>query len=610
MAATSLLATGGVATAASQATAYQLDAQHSGYSQDAGVAPPLTHRWTVDMGQAVSYPLIADGRVFVIVRNADQYGTVLRALDAATGATLWSRSLGGSYYWSGHAYGAGRVYAINGDGLMSAFDPATGATVWAAQMPGQYSFSSEPTYYDGVVYTGGAGSGGTLYAVDAATGGVLWSQSVANGDHSSPAVDDARVFVSYACPNVYAFDRRSGAPAWAHNPGCSGGGGRTPVLGAGRLFVRDGSSGIVFDAATGQIRDSFSSGPAPVVAGNLALFVADGKLGAQDATTGAPRWGWTPEDASRVTAAPIAANGVAYVGTSSGALVALDLQSGAAVWRTTLGAEVPAPDEHNVSSPVAGLGAGEGILVVPAGTSLIAFAGSGAAPLAGGGGPPTAQTPPPDGRLTLSVKRRRLVIGQRTSFAGRVTRKGKPARRALVQIQADAFPFDDDWKPIGRVRTDRRGRYAGRLQTDRNSRVRAVVTATPGLASRPVTVYTQLFGELAYRLRRSGRVRFKIAIIGPRDWAPADARAFVYRLPRSGTPATLVATVPLAQHRRGWMRGSVLARLPRGTRRPRLAFCMHEETDDGFGRLTAADRACGQPTITESAARAVLKPSG
>jgi outer membrane protein assembly factor BamB len=598
-----LLGVPAVAGAASQATAFQLDAAHSGYSADAGVAPPLTARWTVDFGQPVSFPLIVDGRVFVISRNANQYGTVLHALNASTGAELWARPLGGTYYWSGQAYGAGRVYTVNGDGLMSALDAATGATVWATQLPGQYSFTSDPTFYDGVVYTGGSGTGGTLYAVDAASGAVRWSQPVENGDHSSPAVDSARVYVSYACTSVYAFDRRTGAPIWHPATTCTGGGGRTPVLGVGRLFVRDDGSatGTVLDAAAGKVVDSFSSGPTPVIAGSTALYVSDGKLIAQDATNGQPRWSWTPEDGSTVTAAPIAANGVAFAGTSSGALVALDLQTGKPTWRTGLPAPVPFPDEHNASSPVAGLGAGEGLLIVPSGTALVAFAGAG-----GSSSPPAgSQTPGADGpqaaadaRLTFSARHRNLVIGKGTAFTGRLTSKGKPVAKALLQVQVDPFPFDDQWKSIGYVRTGKRGRYAGRLATDRNTRVRVVVKAVPVIASAPVTVYTSLLGELVYKVRpKTGAARLKLAVGGPRDWKPADPRAFVYRLAGRGKALELLATIPLSQKKRGIMAGTGTGKLPPGTRKPRLAFCLPEPADDGFGKPTPADKLCGQPEI-------------
>ena len=126
---------------AAQSTTYQLDAAHTGATSEPGLDPPFARRWAVDLGQPTSYPVIADGRVFVVVRNASTYGTQLFALAAGDGHTLWQKSLGGTYYWSGIAYGGGRVYAVNGDGLLTALDPATGNPVWSRQL-GQYSFSS------------------------------------------------------------------------------------------------------------------------------------------------------------------------------------------------------------------------------------------------------------------------------------------------------------------------------------------------------------------------------------------------------------------------------------------------------------------------------------
>ena len=114
-----VLASSGTA-AASQSLTYQQNAAHTGATSEPGLDPPFARRWAVDLGQATSYPVIADGRVFVVVRNASTYGTQLFALDAGDGHTLWQKSLGGTYYWSGIAYGGGRVYAVNGDGLLVA----------------------------------------------------------------------------------------------------------------------------------------------------------------------------------------------------------------------------------------------------------------------------------------------------------------------------------------------------------------------------------------------------------------------------------------------------------------------------------------------------------
>lgn len=138
------------------------------------MTPPLKQRWVVNFGQPISYPLIADGKVFVTVKNAVAQGSTLFALDATNGATLWSFALGGFSRLAGTSYENGRVFAINGDGLLCAFDGATGNVIWSIQLPGQFSFSSAPTVSQGVIYTGGSGSGGTAYAVNANNGALLW----------------------------------------------------------------------------------------------------------------------------------------------------------------------------------------------------------------------------------------------------------------------------------------------------------------------------------------------------------------------------------------------------------------------------------------------------
>src|SRR5207237_4327777 len=129
----------------------------------------------------------------------------------STGATVWGPvDLGGIYSFSGIAYDNGLVFAVNFDGVLQSFDAQIGMRNWLVQLPGQYAFTSPPSALNGVVYVGGAGSGGTLYAVQETNGNVLWTGSVENGDHSSPTVSNDGVYVSYACEQVYDFAPGSG----------------------------------------------------------------------------------------------------------------------------------------------------------------------------------------------------------------------------------------------------------------------------------------------------------------------------------------------------------------------------------------------------------------
>ena len=378
-----------VAYSPGESVAYQVNAAHDGHLATGGPASlPLQQKWSKDLGGFVSYPIVAAGKVFAVARGPENgaYGTYLSALDAATGATAWGPiPLGGVYFWSGLAYGDGRLYAVNGDGLLRAFDPATGAQKWIRQLPGQYSFSSEPTYANGIVYVGGAGSGGTLYAVSARTGRVLWTQSVANGDHSSPAVSDDGVFVSYACPNVFGFEPEHGAPLWTYSDGCSGGGGRTPVLAHEWLWVRDNGTGLALDAATGEPAQAHASITTPAFDATRGYFREGSALVARTPSTMAPLWTFTGD--GQLSSPPIVVGNHVYVGSLTGMLYAVDVATGLSPWSTNVGAPIRPPDEHNVSEPVVGLGAGQGLVVVPASTLLVAY-GSATAPPP----PPPAQS--------------------------------------------------------------------------------------------------------------------------------------------------------------------------------------------------------------------------
>jgi outer membrane protein assembly factor BamB len=334
---------------------------------------PLSGRWTHTFAGPVSYPLIADGKVFVTVAdNGGSYGTNLYALDQATGAVLWSQPVSGTYFWSNAAYDGGQVFVLNYDGLLRAYDAGTGTLNWSSQLPGQYAFSSPPTADNGVVYAGGAGSGGTLYAVSESNGSVLWTQPVANGDNSSPTLSATTVFVSYACGLVYAFDRTSGQQDWFSNGPCEGGGGKTTVYHSGLVYARDPIAGNkILDAGTGVQDGTFQAGPAPAFAGKTGVFLNSGTLAAIVGT----KTLWTFTGDGGLDTAPIIVGSTVYEGSSSGMLYGVNIKTGLVVWSTNVGSGIPAPDEQSVSQPLTGLGAGQGLLVVPSGDLLSAYSG-------------------------------------------------------------------------------------------------------------------------------------------------------------------------------------------------------------------------------------------
>ena len=357
-----------------QARNFQINTTHTGSISVENLTPPLSKRWTVNFGRPISYPLIADGKVFVTVKNSVGHGTRLYALNATNGATLWSFSLGGTFWWSAACYENGRVFALNWDGVLRAFDGATGNPIWSVQLPGQFAFDSAPTVHQGVIYTAGAGSGGTMYAVSADTGSVLWTAPVVNGSMSSPVVTDEGVYVSYSCPNVYKLDPASGATIWEFSNGCSGGGGKTPVLYNGRLYVRDFSH-TIHDSNTGTLIGNFSAKNAPVFSGNRGFFLHEDAfvplLEARDVNTNEILWNFAGD--GFLQSAVLVVNDYVYVGSALGKLYAVDAATGQQVWETTAGSSIPFVDEQNVSQPLTSFAAAEGLLVVPTSTTLVAY---------------------------------------------------------------------------------------------------------------------------------------------------------------------------------------------------------------------------------------------
>ena len=365
----------------SEAVAYQMNPGHSGATQFNTFLPTMLQQWTVDLGGNVSYPLIAQGKVYVTVQSSATTGKRLVALDETNGQIAWQVPLPGTYGFVNAAYDGGRIFVVNSNGLLQAFDAGTGASQWAELLPGQYLFSSAPTATTGIVYVGGAGSGGTVYAVSESNGMLLWTAPVANGDSSSPAVTADGVYVSYSCPQVYKFNPVTGTRLWSYSGPCEGGGGRTPVYYSGRLYVRDEfGSPLVFNAQTGSVVGSFAAGPTPAFVGNIRLALNASTLEATDQTTGTLIWSFTGD--GTLTSAPIIINQTAFVGGSSGALYALDTATGRQAWSANVGSPILAPDEHN-EVVLTGLGAGEGLLVVPASSKLVAFASTPSADIGG-----------------------------------------------------------------------------------------------------------------------------------------------------------------------------------------------------------------------------------
>ena len=361
-----------------QARNYQINETHTGAINVSGVLPPLKQKWSRNFGQDMSYPLIVDGKVYVTVRKAPSFGTDLYALNAADGTTLWSYSLGEFSNWSAICYENGRVFALNNQGLLRAIDGDSGDVIWSRQLFGT-NFTSAPTVFQGVIYIGGSANG-TAHAVSAETGDVLWSTTISAAGSTTAAVTTDGVYLSYSCENVNKLNPADGSVIWRRFLACGSGYGRAPAIYNGRVYARipGTNSDWIYDSQTGGLAGSFISKSAPAFSGNKGFFLngnkfsnAGGTLQARDLNTDVVYWSFAGD--GFLQSSILVVNDYVYVGSNSGKLYALQASNGHLVWSTTAGTSIPYSDEQSSSQPMTGFAAGDGILVVPTKTTLVAY---------------------------------------------------------------------------------------------------------------------------------------------------------------------------------------------------------------------------------------------
>ena len=362
----------------------------------------LAPAWKVDLpgtggyGNAATTPLILGDTVYL-----EDLTSVVRAIDLATGAVRWQTAPGGATIGpNGVAVGWGKVFASKGMERIEALDAATGATLWEKSIvrtttdgidiqpqvwDDRVYASTVPVSLDGI-YVGG--DAGVLHALDQATGAIDWTFDTVDspdiwgnpqvnsggGAWFPPSIDtrSGRMFwgianpspfpgtaqypngTSRPGPNLYtectvSIDAKSGALQWYQQAiehdifdhdlihtmivdAKIGGRMQTIVVGTGKLgrvlgYDRE-SGAVLWDTAVGKhVNDDLTSltGPTVVLPGTFGGVItppahADGVV--YVAVINAPstyypnRPGYFGSD----------------IGTMNGEMVALDAATGAILW--------------------------------------------------------------------------------------------------------------------------------------------------------------------------------------------------------------------------------------------------------------------------------------
>jgi outer membrane protein assembly factor BamB len=152
--------------------------------------------WSKDVGQGLSGPVVAGGRLILFHRVGDR--EVVDALDARTGASQWSYGYPTSYR-DDFGFDEGPravpvvandvVYTFGAEGQLHAVSLATGTRLWSEDTmrrfgvaKGFFGAAGSPLVEDGRVIANIGGKDAGIVAFDAKTGKVLWT---ATGDQAS-----------------------------------------------------------------------------------------------------------------------------------------------------------------------------------------------------------------------------------------------------------------------------------------------------------------------------------------------------------------------------------------------------------------------------------------
>jgi len=358
---------------APDAVALQITTDHAGATNFQSMSFPTTSSWSVNLGGQPSYALIADGKVFATVKvgAGSATGSQLIALDQTSGHVVWG-PLQLAQGWAFPAYDGGKVFVITAFGIspatLQSFDAETGALDWTTTFAQGVAFESAPTAANGFVFLVGASGGPILFAVDEGSGSIVWQQSVQSGTGSTPAVTPQGVYVAAIC-STDGFAPMTGVSLFADNTGCSGGGGATAVVANNVLYSLDGDpgNGIYVNATTGAQLGTFTANVVPAVNSTTGFFLQSGTLNAKALNDYSNVWSFSG-DGGLITS-PIIVGQAVIVGSSSGAVYALDAATGTQLWTANTGGAISAGNGNVLS----GLEAGDGLLVVPAGNTLTAF---------------------------------------------------------------------------------------------------------------------------------------------------------------------------------------------------------------------------------------------
>ena len=331
-----------------------------------GVTHLPSERWSRQTVQGAFSVLKNGNRLFVNSSTAPGERATVVAIDANTGATLWSFRTRGriaspglvyrnlwilgsddglyaldvtdgserwfiaaaSGVWTAPLLLNGTLYFAETGGVLHAVDSTTRAERWRATIG---PFPSESAVADGTLFMS---AGRAMVALDIATGAERWRNTMTS-EWMPHAVTGGRVFAGTADQRFFALSAASGETLWTHtDPPAQFGDWSHPAVANGIVYAANRSNRLyAFDAATGAVVWSTMTADRaafPIVANGILLFGITSHSEGRDATIYAVRAStgeeiWRFSDAGLLLEGePAVADGALYFVSVSGKLYALE----------------------------------------------------------------------------------------------------------------------------------------------------------------------------------------------------------------------------------------------------------------------------------------------
>jgi outer membrane protein assembly factor BamB len=297
--------------------------------------------WVATLGERIdSSPAVSpDGKAVYIGVTLSENSGRIQALNAESGEVLWTYKTSAMVTSSPTLSSDGKtVYVGAWDGTIFALDAATGAELWSEDLSEGEGirarvFSSPALSPDGkILFIGN--SNGMMYAISTVENGeIIWSKELGGGLSDSPAVsaNGKVVYVGSTNNNVYALNAKSGKVLWMcqtsgpvySSPAISPDG-KTIYVGSddGKLYAINAKTGKVSFSFT--TKGSIVSSPAVSEDGRTVYVGSDdGNFYAIEVATGQARFVYAT--GVRIDSSPaIGPDGSIYFGGKKGAIFAIE----------------------------------------------------------------------------------------------------------------------------------------------------------------------------------------------------------------------------------------------------------------------------------------------